>query len=139
MDNAHITTLSKIDRKLSGRVVSLAGTTDKEGMIHTWSVFSEPDNMGYYFDMGWVKLFYRYGIVPGILYLMVQLVFLWKLYKQRDACGLLVFTILTIYTVVEAHLISVYIGRNFMLMMMGYYLLPTAVTGEPKARSERLS
>ena len=95
--------------------------------------------MGYYFDMGWVKLFYRYGIIPGILYLMAQLVFLWKLYKQRDACGLLVFTILTIYTVVEAHLISVYIGRNFMLMMMGYYLLPAAVTREAKARSERLS
>ena len=139
MDNAHITTLSKIDRKLSGRVVSLAGTPDKEGMIHTWSVFSEPDNMGYYFDMGWVKLFYRYGIVPGILDLMVQLVFLWKLYKQRDACSLLVFTILTIYTVVEAHLISVYIGRNFMLMMMGYYLLPATVTREAEARSERLS
>ena len=122
-DNAHIVALSRIDRQLSGRIVSLAGTTDREGMIHTWSLFSEPDNMGYYFDMGWVKIFYRYGIIPGILYLMAQLVFLWKLYKQKDACGLLVFMILTVYTVVEAHLISVYIGRNFMLMMMGYYFL----------------
>lgn len=122
-DNAHIVALSRIDRQLSGRIVSLAGTTDREGMIHTWSLFSEPDNMGYYFDMGWVKIFYRYGIIPGILYLMAQLVFLWKLYKQKDACGLVVFMILTVYTVVEAHLISVYIGRNFMLMMMGYYFL----------------
>lgn len=120
-DNEHIVALAKIDRQISGRIVSLAGTEGKEGMIDTWSLFSEPGNMSYYFDMGWVKLFYRYGIVPGVLYLLAQLVLLGKLYKRKDAGGLLVFVILTVYTVVEAHLVSVYIGRNFLLMMMGYY------------------
>lgn len=118
-DNGHIVALAKIDRYISGRIVSLTDTEDNDGMIHTWSAFSCPDNMDHYFDMGWVKLFYRYGIVPGIVYLAAQLVFLWKLYKRRDACGLVMFTVLAVYTVVEAHLISVYIGRNFLLMMMG--------------------
>lgn len=122
-DNKHIVTLMRIDQHINGRIISLTDSDKNDGMIHTWSVFSEPNNMEYYFDMGWVKLFYRYGIVPGCLYLFACLALLWQLYKKKDACGLLVFTILAIYTVVEAHLISVYIGRNFLLMMMGYYLM----------------
>ena len=42
-DNKHIVALSKLDRQISGRIVSLAGTTDKEGMIQTWSLFSRPE------------------------------------------------------------------------------------------------
>ena len=121
-DNWHIAVLTRIDRFLTGRIISLTDSADNNGMIQTWSAFSEPNNINYYFDMGWIKLFYRYGIVPGILYVMVCIVFLRQLYKHRDACGLLLFTTLAVYTVIEAHLISVYLGRNFLLMMMGYYL-----------------
>ncbi|MBD5484777.1 MAG: hypothetical protein HDR18_04525 [Lachnospiraceae bacterium] len=122
-DNKHIVVLGRIDRHISGRIVSLTDTARNDGMIHTWSAFSEPNNMKNYFDMGWVKLFYRYGVVLGAIYVIAQLALLWKFWKKKDACGLLLFTILAVYTVVEAHLISVYIGRNFLLMMMGYYLL----------------
>ena len=122
MDNDHIVALGRVDRFLNGRIVSLTDSENNDGMIQTWSVFSEPNNMNYYFDMGWVKLFYRYGIVPGTIYVIAQIVLLWKLYKRKDACGLLLFATLAVYTVIEAHLISVYLGRNFLLMMLGYYL-----------------
>lgn len=125
MDNDHIVALGRVDRFLNGRIVSLTDSENNDGMIQTWSVFSEPNNMNYYFDMGWVKLFYRYGIVPGIIYVIAQIVLLWKLYKRKDACGLLLFATLAVYTVIEAHLISVYLGRNFLLMMLGYYLTST--------------
>lgn len=130
LDNKHIVALAKIDRHISGRIISLTDTEDNDGMVQTWSLFSCPENMEHYFDMGWVKLFYRYGIIPGIVYLLVLAAFLWKLYRRRDACGLVVFTVLAVYTVVEAHLISVYIGRNFMLMMMGSCLFPAAALQE---------
>lgn len=123
-DNGHIVALAKIDRIITGRIISLTNTDNNDGMIQTWSAFSEPDHMNYYFDMGWVKLFYRYGIVPGILYILACLMLLWKLYKKKDACGLLLFATLAVYTVIEAHLISVYLGRNFLLMLMGCYLFP---------------
>ena len=123
--------LTRIDRLLTGRLLSLTDSADNNGMIQTWSVFSEPNNMEYYFDMGWVKLFYRYGIIPGTLYVIACLLFLRQLYRRRDACGLLVFTTLAVYTVIEAHLISVYLGRNFLLMMMGYYL-----TGSGRVKDE---
>ena len=122
VDNEHIEILSGIDEALTGRIVSLTDSEGNDGMIETWSAFSCPENMDYYFDMGWVKLFYRYGIVPGSLYLIACFILLWRLYKSRDACGLVLFTAFAVYTVIEAHLISVYLGRNYLLIMMGYYL-----------------
>lgn len=121
-DNAHIAALARIDRHISGRIISLTDSTYNEGMIQTWSAFSCENNMNYYFDMGWVKVFYRYGVIPGILYVAANLALLWQLWKKRDACGLVLFVTFAVYTVVEAHLISVYIGRNYLLMMMGCYL-----------------
>ncbi|MCH5248431.1 MAG: hypothetical protein J1E98_00790 [Lachnospiraceae bacterium] len=121
--NANVLALMRIDQKINGRILALTDSEGNNGSIESWRLFSSPNNMEYYFDMGWVKLFYRYGIIPGILYCIANLFLLWNFYKKRDAFGLVIFTILTIYTVVEAHLCSVYIGRNFLLMMMGSYFL----------------
>lgn len=118
-DNVHIVVLGKLDRYLSGRIVSLTDSARNDGMIQTWSAFSQKDNISYYFDMGWVKLFYRYGVIPGILYVAVCLALLWQFYRTKDACGLVLFAAFALYTVMEAHLISPYIGRNYLLMMMG--------------------
>lgn len=113
--------LLRVDEHLNGRIISLANSENNDGSIETWSAFSCPNNMDYYFDMGWVKLFYRYGVIPAILYCAACLVLLWQFYKKKDAFGLVVFTVLVIYSVVEAHLFSPYIGRNFLLMIMGNY------------------
>ncbi len=127
-DTPHAKLLAKIDNHLNGRIRSLTDSANNDGTIETWSVFSCPNNMNYYFDMGWVKLFYRYGVIPGILYCLANLFLLWHFYRKRDAFGLVVFTILTVYSVVEAHLFSVYIGRNFLLMMMGSSFFDTCKT-----------
>ncbi len=118
-DNSHIVALGRIDRHISGRIISLTDSENNDGMIHTWSAFSCENNMNYYFDMGWVKVFYRYGVVPGIIYVAANLALLWQIYKKRDGCALVLFVMFAVYTVVEAHLISAYIGRNYLLMMMG--------------------
>lgn len=118
-DNDHIVALGKIDRQISGRIISLTNSENNDGMIQTWSAFSCENNMNYYFDMGWVKVFYRYGVIPGILYVLANLALLWRIYRKRDGCALVLFVMFAVYTVVEAHLISDYIGRNYLLMMMG--------------------
>ncbi len=130
MDNSHIVTLGKIDRYINGRIISLTDSENNDGMIQTWSAFSCENNMDYYFDMGWVKLFYRYGVIPGVLYVIACFALLWQFYKRKDACGLVLFVILAIYTVVEAHLISAYIGRNYLLMMMGAMRTTGSRTGK---------
>lgn len=123
-DNTHIVTLAKIDRHINGRIRSLTDSDHNDGMIQTWSAFSNENNMNYYFDMGWVKVFYRYGVIPGALYVAAHFLLLWRLWRRRDGCGLVLFVMFAVYTVIEAHLISVYIGRNYLLMMLGCYLLP---------------
>lgn len=127
--DVHGRLLLRADRFMNGRIKSLTDSARKDGTIGTWSVFSCPDNMEYYFDMGWVKLFYRYGILPGILYCIACAALLWQFCRKRDAFGLVLFTVLAVYSVMEAHLFSVYIGRNFLLMMMGSYFFP--VSGPP--------
>lgn len=129
-DDKHTLALMRIDNKINGRIVSLTNSENNDGSIQTWSAFSKPNNMKYYFDMGWVKLFYRYGIIPGSLYIAACLALVWKMYKKKDACGLLLFATFAVYTVVEAHLISVYIGRNYLLMMMGHYLTNYPANGD---------
>lgn len=120
--DTHIVGLLRLDEQINGRIVSLTNSENNDGTLATWLAFSCPNNMTYYFDMGWVKLFYRYGVIPGILYCVACLALLWKFYRKKDAYGLVAFVVLAIYTVVEAHLFSVYLGRNFLLLMMGSYL-----------------
>ena len=124
-DNGHIVALGKIDNYINGRIVSLTDSENNDGMIQTWSAFSCENNMNYYFDLGWVKLFYRYGVIPGILYVAACMALLWQFYKRKDACGLVLFVTFAVYTVMEAHLVSAYVGRNYLLMMMGSYLFTT--------------
>lgn len=130
--DVHGRLLLRADRFMNGRIKSLTDSARKDGTIGTWSVFSCPDNMEYYFDMGWVKLFYRYGILPGILYCIACAALLWQFGRKKDAFGLVLFTVLAVYSVMEAHLFSVYIGRNFLLMMMGSYFFP--VSGPPNGQ-----
>ena len=125
-EDNHTRILLQADKFMNGRIKSLTDSERNDGTIETWSAFSCPENMDYYFDMGWVKLFYRYGVVPGILYCAACAALLWQFYRKKDAFGLVVFTVLAVYSVMEAHLFSVYIGRNFLLMMMGSYFLPSS-------------
>ena len=113
--------LSKLDYYLSGRIVALAGSNNSEGMLHTWSLWSAEKN-NYYFDLGIVRIFYWYGIIPGILYFASQCRLLWCGYKKRDYMMAGILICITIYSIFEAHFISDYMGRNYILFFFGMYL-----------------
>ena len=110
-----------LDKLLTGRIHSLVDTTYKEGTISTWSMFSSPHNT-YYFDMGWVRLFYWYGIIPGIIVVACLFLLLGYFYKRDRLAEMILFSTYSVYTIVEAHIVSVYIGRNYLLFIAGMYL-----------------
>lgn len=113
--------IAEVEMHLNGRIRDLYyGSIRREGTMATWALFSRPEN-NYYFDMGFVRLFYWYGIVPGIIYVILNIALIWRFYKNKDGMGLVMITVLAVYTVVEAHLVSVYIGRNYLLFLMGMY------------------
>lgn len=109
-----------LDRVLTGRLGSLIETIGHEGTIQTWSLFSRPQNT-YYFDMGWVRLFYWYGIIPAGIAIIVLAGFLCLLYKKGKWQEIILISVFALYTVFEAHAVSVYLARNYVLFIIGMY------------------
>lgn len=113
--------LARLDDFLNGRILDLYwGSENHEGTVAHWSLFSDPGNT-YYFDMGFVRVFYWYGIIPAVIYFILNILLIWECYKKEDTSGLAMLIVLAVYTVVEAHIISVYIGRNYILLLLGAY------------------
>lgn len=111
----------KYDRLLSDRIVNLYyDSASHAGTLPTWTLWGVPENE-YYFDMGWVRLFYWYGIIPAVIYIGVLALLIWSLYREKDAMGLMILASLFIYTLVEAHIISVYLARDYILFLIGAY------------------
>lgn len=114
--------LEKIDGILSHRILNLYyNTVNHEGMLHTWSLWSASRNE-YFFDLGIVRFFYWFGIIPGIIYFVAQCRLIWCGYKKNDYMMLVLLVVISIYSVFEAHFISDYMGRNYILFFFGMYL-----------------
>lgn len=108
-----IPVLEWMDKYLTQRIL----WSNFRGNAAFWSMFSVPEN-SVYFDMGFIRLFYWYGIIPGIAYIAVKGVQLFYCMKKKDAASFLVITMFVLYTVFEAHAISVYIARDYALLLM---------------------
>lgn len=106
--------MRQIDIRINGRFQY--GKSD--GGVQYWSLFSNPDNQNY-FDMGYMRLFYWYGIIPGILYMVTLCIMIWNCYKKKAYDALLVIMSFSAYMLIEAHAISVYLGRNYILLFLG--------------------
>lgn len=105
-----------LDKLMTGRVYSSFDYTYGGGAMKNWHLFSAPEN-NIYFDMGYIRLFYWYGTVFACLYLLCYLAFLWKAKQEKDAWLLLLLACFAVYTVFEAHFISVYLARNYVLII----------------------
>ena len=114
---------------LTGRVASLWDTVYHQGTLSTWALFSPPSN-NYYFDMGWVRLVYWYGVIPAAAVLAV----VFGLYRvcrlRRDGAAFLLLLTCCLYTVLEAHLVSVFLLRNMLFFLVGLYAEELFGTGE---------
>ncbi len=83
-----------------------------------WSLFSVPQNTTY-FDMGFIRLFYWYGFIPGAVFVIVNCLQVFWCYRKKDAAALLMIVLFAVYTVFEAHAVSVYLARNYVILLLG--------------------
>ncbi|WP_029322911.1 hypothetical protein [Butyrivibrio sp. AE3004] len=114
----------KLDRLLTGRIQSLYyDTKSHKGSLQTWSLWGDEFSGNAFFDMGWVRLFYWYGIIPAILILMVIIYLIYRLYQNRDYGVMIMIISVSLFTLVEASFVSSFIGRNYLLPIAGVYLL----------------
>ena len=120
--SVHHPLLAKIDGLLSNRILNLYyHSVNHEGMLNTWFLWSRPEN-NWFFDLGIIRMFYWYGIIPAVIYFVSQCRLIWCGFKHRDFMLLGVMVVITIYSVFEAHFISDYMGRNYILFFFGMYL-----------------
>lgn len=114
--------LKQMDGVLSGRITNLYyDSVNHEGMLNTWSLWSREQN-DRYFDLGIVRMFYWYGILPAAVYFLAQCRLLWCGWKRKDFMLAVVMIVITVYSLFEAHFISDYMGRNYILFFFGMYL-----------------
>ena len=112
----------KIDTMLSNRILNLYyNTKTHEGTLASWTLWSNTKSTSY-FDLGIVRMFYWYGIIPAGIYFFSQCRLLWCGYKTKDHMMAALLICITIYSIFEAHFISDYIGRNYILFFFGMYL-----------------
>lgn len=110
----------KVDRILTGRITSIYAFENGGGVLENWKLFGDPSYVQY-FDMGYVRLFFWYGIIPAALCVTALCLLLWQCKKQKDYMGFVLVMSFAVYTVIEAHAVSVYLARNYVLLLMGAY------------------
>lgn len=110
----------KLNNVLNGRIRILTETDSWEGTISSWSLFSRPD-ADRYFDLGWVRLFYWYGIIPASICIIVLFVLISHCYRKKQYLAIALIAAFSVYTVIEAHGISDYLARNYMIFLVGQY------------------
>ena len=112
----------EIDWKLSNRLSNLYyGAPDHGGILSSWRLFAERGTDAY-FDLGWVRLFYWYGIIPTAVIAILIIALLYVCMVKKDMQAALLILSLSIYTTVEATFVTRYLGRDFFLLIAGAYL-----------------
>jgi len=110
----------KLNDLLNGRIRILTETTGWKGSIESWTLFSNAESTNY-FDLGWVRLFYWYGIIPASLFIFASVLMLIYCYRKRQYMTIMLTASFALYTVIEAHGISEYLARNYVFFLMGFY------------------
>ena len=112
----------KIDFMLTNRISNLYyGVPQHGGILSNWKLMAGRGADGY-FDMGWARLFYWYGILPAALISLAIAALIYVCLKKRDMWTVLIILSLSVYTITEATFVSRYIGRSFYLLIAGVYL-----------------
>lgn len=107
-----------LDQVLNGRFQYAHAI--ENARVENWTLFSNRLNTEF-FDQGFIRLFYWYGIIPGIMYVLANLYLIYQSYQKRDYMLLIIVVGFSLFSMMEAHLISVYILRNYLFILLGYY------------------
>lgn len=114
----YLNRLIKLDNMLTGRMSTLMNKDNRAGSMGSWNWFPVR-NHEEFFDLGYVRIFYWYGIIPAIIILLIIAVLLIYLFKKQKYTEIVFLTLILAYTVLEAHFVSEYIGRCYPLLIMG--------------------
>ena len=108
------------DHFLTGRVAALWDSTFHDGTLSSWTLLGIRRNQNF-FDLGWIRAIYWYGVIPAAIMIAVMFALLRAMRKRRDRMSFVLVIVACLFTVMEAHFISEYLGRNFILVLLASY------------------
>lgn len=110
----------RLNDKLTGRILSLMNTDNRAGSMLSWR-WLPVEGHEEYFDLGYVRIFYWYGIIAALVIILMLHAFNTYLIIEHRYTELIFITIIALYTLLEAHFVSVYIGRCWIVFIIGAY------------------
>ncbi|MCR4789342.1 MAG: glycosyltransferase [Lachnospiraceae bacterium] len=125
----------KLNDILTGRIENVSRFVGGGGYIYNWSLFSSPV-CDRYFDMGLIRLFYWYGTIPASTALLLVFMSIRESYRKNDYMGYVMIMMFAVFTVVEAHIVSVYIARNYLMFLVGSCIF-TMLAGKKETLEEK--
>lgn len=113
------TRLRGLDELLTGRII---GTHMEimEAKTFFWMPFSMRGR-DLQTDLGLVKMFYWYGYVPTIIFIVMCFLLIRTAVKSGDRLALVVVTSTIFYSIFEGHDVSVFLLRNYIFLLLGKY------------------
>lgn len=115
----------QLDSFISGRMEQLhthpLNQEYASPFIENWHLFPNILNRDGY-DMGYVQMFYYFGIIPALVFLAFVLYSMWCAWKQKDAIVMLVIWTMCLYLFMESRYFSNYIARDFILAISSIVL-----------------
>ena len=114
--------MARIDYAISGRMSQLetypGSENDALPFVENWHLFGSRLNQGGY-DLGYVQIFYYYGIVPAICYLAFVIYVAVRAWKNKKTGQIVVLLGFCIYLFMENVYFSNFIPINFLLVYSG--------------------
>lgn len=129
-----------LNSALTGRISSIYAFENGGGVLSNWKLFGSID-FTEYFDMGYVRLFWWYGIIPGTLAVISVLILFWHNYKKRDHATFLFVLSMCLFTLLEAHFISPFIARSYYLFIIGgtWYIMLDDLSPDKQSRPQHIA
>lgn len=106
----------RLDKALNGRF-QYSYFIENARLVN-WKPFAMAGNEEF-FDQGFIRLFYWYGIIPALTYCLLNLYLIRCAYRKNDYTLLVIIVAYAVLSLMEAHVISVYLLRNYLLLWLG--------------------
>lgn len=109
----------KVDRLITHRILCTydAGELCR---IENWLPFSARGRNPLS-DVGMAKMIGWYGYVPAILFVLLEIVVLYQMRKEKDISGICLVLVLSVCLLFEAHPVARFLSANYFWLILGKY------------------
>ena len=121
--------LMLLDRLFTGRI----NLAYQHAHISTWNLISSAGEFGDTVDNGWVTLFFNYGYVVGILFVLFHIYLVYRTWKQKDALLLVIIASCIFYTFMEA---TYTVNSSYLLCNLSYIAAMLLIAAKGEMRNE---